>query len=244
MVSSRLPAQIYSLIFVSLAFLRALALSFSFPPSSSCCKLGCLPPPPVLVPLPFSSCQPRPGSSRLHWRISSSYWPRQLPVVIPPRVLIGWSVHWNASHMQIYPALRPVALLTERISLSLTYNTNELNKIYPAVMYTQWNTNLRSNNTMSMYNFVFVSITPPQAYIIGSESVVNRDWWKKPRIKSRHSDVGQPMAWQKLDKFPPSYKYSAKALIQMKTIWCREPLVGNLLFTFPEAFCLFHEICT
>lgn len=40
---------------------------FLFPSSSSCCKLGCLPPPhtpPVLLPLPFSSCQPRPALSR------------------------------------------------------------------------------------------------------------------------------------------------------------------------------------
>lgn len=44
---------------------------FLFPSSSSCCKLGCLPPPPhtppVLVPLPFSSCQPRPALSRPPW---------------------------------------------------------------------------------------------------------------------------------------------------------------------------------
>lgn len=111
-------------------------------------------------------------------------------------------------------------------------------------MFPHWNTSWRSSNAPEMYIFVFVSVSPPQAHVIGTESVVNLDWWKKPRIKSRHSDVGQPMAWQKLDKIPPSYKCSAKALIPMKTVWCRKALVSYLLLAFPAAFGLFNAICT
>lgn len=94
-----------------------------------------------------------------------------------------------------------------------------------------------------MYIFVFVLVRPPQAHVIGTQAVVNLDWWKKPRIKSRHSDVGQPMTWQKLNKIPPPYKCSAKAIIPMKTIWCRKAPVSYLLFTFSTAFGLFHAIC-
>lgn len=100
-ISHLLSTQVYSLVFPR-CLSQALALSFSFPPSSSCCKLGCLPPPywSPSPSRPVNLAQPCPAPIG---QITLCYWPSQPPVIRPPRVLIGRSVHWNASHMQISP---------------------------------------------------------------------------------------------------------------------------------------------
>lgn len=98
---------------------------FLFPSSSSCCKLGCLPPPhtsctrtpPLLVLSTSPSLVPPPPG-----RILFGYSPWRRTVIYPPRTLIGGRVRWNASHMQITPGVTTITSSPSNLEASLKYS--------------------------------------------------------------------------------------------------------------------------